>query len=96
MASLCGPMTTRRRIGKSAGSLSSELSRTSHLRVQCGPLYRRVSSFVSLPLCFNFEHFRICVLSCKTRIDVITHVLGHVCDVLSVNASVLTTRKDPS
>jgi hypothetical protein len=32
-ASLCGPMVTHRRTGKSAGSLcSEELSRTSHLR----------------------------------------------------------------
>jgi hypothetical protein len=40
VTSLCGPMTTRRRIGKSAGSLSSEeMSRTSHLMARCGPLY---------------------------------------------------------
>jgi hypothetical protein len=85
-----------RRIGRSAGSLSSdELSRTSHLRTRCGPLYHRVSSFVSLPLCLNYEHFMICVLCCKTRIPVITHISGHVCDVLCVNASVLATRNDP-
>jgi hypothetical protein len=46
VASLCGPVATHRRIGKSARSLSSEeVSRTSHLRARCGPLYHRVSSF---------------------------------------------------
>jgi hypothetical protein len=61
--SLCGQMATHRRIEKSAVSLSSEeLSRTSHLRARCGPLYHRVPSFVSLPPCLNFEHFRIYVL----------------------------------
>jgi hypothetical protein len=95
-ASLCGPVVTHQRIGKSAGSLSSEeLSRTSHLRSRCGPLYRRVPSFVLLPLCLNFEHFMICVLCCKTRIHVITHILGHVCNVLCINTSVLATHKDP-
>jgi hypothetical protein len=84
-----------RRIGRSAGSLSSEeMLRTSHLRARCGPLYHRVPSFVSLPLCLNFEHFMICVLYCKTRIHVITRILGHVCDALCINASVLVTRKD--
>jgi hypothetical protein len=93
--SLCGPMATHRRIGKSAGSLSSEeLSRTSHLRARCGPLYHRVPSFVSLPLCLKFEHFRIYVLRCNTRIQVITRILGHVCDVLCDNVSVLATHKD--
>jgi hypothetical protein len=63
VASLYDPVVTHRRTGKSAGGPSSEeLSRTSHLRAQCGPLYRRVASFVSLPLCLNFEHFMICVL----------------------------------
>jgi hypothetical protein len=96
-ASLCGPMVTHWRIGKSAGSLSSkELSRTSHLRARCGPLYHLVPSFVSLPPCLNFKHFMICVSCCKTRIHVITHISGHVCDVLCVNASVLATRKDPN
>jgi hypothetical protein len=31
----------------------------------------------------------------NTRIHVITHILGHVYDVLCVNASVLTTRMNP-
>jgi hypothetical protein len=95
-ASLCGPMATHRRTEKSAGSLSSEeLSRTSHLRARCGPLYSHVPSFVSLLPCLNFEHFMICVLCCNIGIHVITHILGHVCDVLYVNASVLANRKDP-
>jgi hypothetical protein len=95
-ASLCGPVATHRRIEKSPGSLSSEeLSRTSHLRARCGPLYRRVPSFVSLPLYLNFEHFMICVCCCKIRIHVITHISGHVSDVLCVNALVLATYKDP-
>jgi hypothetical protein len=38
----------------------------------------------------------ICVLYCKTRIRIITRILGHVCDVLCINASVLETRQDPS
>jgi hypothetical protein len=93
---LCGPMVTHWRIGNSAGSLSSEeLARTSHLRARCGPLYRSVPSFVSLPPCLNFEHVMICVLCSNTRIHVITHILGHVCDVLCVNVLVLATRKDP-
>jgi hypothetical protein len=96
VASSCGSVATHRRTKKSAGGPSSEeLSRTPHLRARCGPLYHRVSSFVSLPLCLNFEHFMICVLRGNTRIRVIIHILGHVCDVLCVNASVLTTRKDP-
>jgi hypothetical protein len=37
----------------------------------------------------------ICALCCNTRIHVINHILGYVCDVLGVNASVLATRKDP-
>jgi hypothetical protein len=95
-ASLCGPMMTHQRIRKSVGSLGSEeLLRTSHLMVRCGPLYHRVPSFVSLPLCLNFEHFMIYVLCCKTRIHVMTHILDHVSDVLCVNTSVLATRKDP-
>jgi hypothetical protein len=53
-----------------------------------------VPSFVSLPLCLNFKHFMICVLCCKTRIHVIIHISGHVCDVLCGNALVLTTHKD--
>jgi hypothetical protein len=36
----------------------------------------------------------ICVLCCNTRIHVITHISGQVCDVLCINASVLTNRKD--
>jgi hypothetical protein len=63
VTSSCGPVATHRRTGKSAGVLSSEeLSMTLHLRARCGPLYHRVSSFVSLPLCLNFEHFMICIL----------------------------------
>jgi hypothetical protein len=66
VASSCGPMATHRRIGKSAGGMSSEeLSRTSHLRALWGLLYQRVSSFVSLTLCLNFEHFMIYVLGCN-------------------------------
>jgi hypothetical protein len=96
MASSCGPVGTHRRTGKSAGGLSSEeLSRTLHLRARCRPLYHRVPSFVSLPLCLNFEHFMICVLLCNTRIHVIIYISCHVCDVLCINASVLVTRKDP-
>jgi hypothetical protein len=53
-----------------------------------------VPSFVSLPLCLKFEHFRIYVLRCNTRIQVITRILGHVCDVLCDNVSVLATHKD--
>jgi hypothetical protein len=89
-------MATHRRTGKLAGSLSfEELLRTLHLRARCGPLYHRVSSFVSLLPCLNFKHFMICVLCCNTRIHVTTHISGHVYDVLYVNASVLATRKDP-
>jgi hypothetical protein len=96
VASLCGTVMTHRRTRKSAGGSSSEeLSRTSHLRVRCRPLYHRVPSFVSLPLCLNFEHFMICVLCCNTRIHVIIHILNHVCDVLCINGSVLATHKDP-
>jgi hypothetical protein len=96
-ASLCGPMATHQRTGKSVGSLSSEeLSRTSHLWARCGPLYHRVPSFESCPSGLNFEHFMICVLYCNARIHVITHISGYVCDVLYVNASVLAICNDPS
>jgi hypothetical protein len=41
VASLFDPMVTYRKTGKSTGSLGfEELLRTSHHRVQCGPLYR--------------------------------------------------------
>jgi hypothetical protein len=63
MANLCGPVVTRLRTEKSAGSPRfEELSRTSHLRARCGLLYRQVLSFISLSLCLNFEHFMIYVL----------------------------------
>jgi hypothetical protein len=63
VVSSCDPVVTQRRARKSVeGSSSEELSRTSHLRARCSPLYRRVPSFVSLPLCLNFEHFMIHVL----------------------------------
>jgi hypothetical protein len=42
----------------------------------------------------KFEHFIIYVLCCNPRTRVITHISGHVCDVLCINASVLATRKD--
>jgi hypothetical protein len=42
----------------------------------------------------NFEHFMICVLWCNTIIHVITHILGHVCDILCVNSSMLITHND--
>jgi hypothetical protein len=46
VANLCGPMMTRLMTGKSAGSPSfEELSRTSHHRARCGPLYHRVLVF---------------------------------------------------
>jgi hypothetical protein len=35
------------------------------------------------------------VCCCKIRIHVITHISGHVSDVLCVNALVLATYKDP-
>jgi hypothetical protein len=35
------------------------------------------------------------VLLCNTRIRVLIHILGHVCDVLYINALLLVTRKDP-
>jgi hypothetical protein len=95
--SLCGPMVTHQRTGKSAESLSSkELLRTSHLRARCGPLYSQVSSFELHPPSLNFKHVMICVLCCNARIHVITRISSHVCDVLCVNASVLATCKDPS
>jgi hypothetical protein len=56
VASLCSPVVTHRRTRKSDGGPSSEeMSRTSHLRARCGPFYRRVPSFVSLPLCLNLK-----------------------------------------
>jgi hypothetical protein len=51
--------------------------------------------FVSLVLFLNFEHSIIYVLLCNIRIHVITLYSDHVCDVLCINASVLTTRMDP-
>jgi hypothetical protein len=51
---LCGPVVTRLRTEKSAGSPSfEELSRTSHHRVRCGPLYRRVLVFYNASACFK-------------------------------------------
>jgi hypothetical protein len=44
------------------GPSAEELSRASYLRARCGSLYHRVLSFVSLPLCLDFEHFMICIL----------------------------------
>jgi hypothetical protein len=66
------------------------------LGLDAGPCSIECQSFVSLPLCLNIKHFIIYVLWYNSRTHVITHILGHVCDVLCVNGSVLTTRKDPS
>jgi hypothetical protein len=52
------------------------------------------SILVSLPLCFKREPFIIYVFLCNSRTNVITLYLGHICDVLCVNVSVLTTRMD--
>jgi hypothetical protein len=46
VASLYGPATIHLRTRKSAGSPSFEdLSRTSHLRARCGPMYHQVLVF---------------------------------------------------
>jgi alpha-beta hydrolase superfamily lysophospholipase len=46
VASLCGPMVTHLKIGKTARSPSfEELPRTSRHRARCGPLYHRVLVF---------------------------------------------------
>jgi hypothetical protein len=59
----CGPVATHLRAGESAGGLSSEeLSRTLHLRAQCETLYRRVPSFVSLPLCLGVVCFQLFII----------------------------------
>jgi hypothetical protein len=53
------------RTGKSDGSPSfEEMSRTSHLRAWCGPLYHRYV--------LNSEHFIIYALLCNSRTHVIT------------------------
>jgi hypothetical protein len=81
------PSGDHQRTGKLAGGPSSEEpSRTSHLRSRCGPLYHQVPSFLSLPLCLKFKHFMIYV---------IIYILGHVCDVLCINASMLAAHKEP-
>jgi hypothetical protein len=91
-----GSAVTHLRTGKSAENSSfEELMRTPHHRARCGPWYCRVLVFVSLRLrVLIFEHFIIYVLWCNSRTHVITHISGHVCDVLCVNASVLATHKD--
>jgi hypothetical protein len=46
VVNLCGPMVTRLRTGKSAGSPNfEELLKTSHHRARCRPLYHRVLVF---------------------------------------------------
>jgi hypothetical protein len=53
VVSLCGPVATRLRTGKSARSPSSEeLLKTSHLRAQCRLLYRRVPVFCNASAMF--------------------------------------------
>jgi hypothetical protein len=55
MTNLCGPVVTRLKTGKSARSPSfEELSRTSHYRARCRPLYPSSASLCSsLLLCFK-------------------------------------------
>jgi hypothetical protein len=55
VVNLCGPMATRLKIGKSAGSPSfEELPRTSHYRARCRPLYPLSANICSsLPLYFK-------------------------------------------
>jgi hypothetical protein len=54
VVSSCGPVVTHPRTGKSAGGSSSEeLSRTSHLKAQCGSLYHRVPVFYNASAMFK-------------------------------------------
>jgi hypothetical protein len=51
VANLFSSMVTRLKSGKSTGNQSfEELSRTSHHRAQCRPLYRRVSFCIAFAL----------------------------------------------
>jgi hypothetical protein len=52
------------------------------------------SILVSLPLCFKLEYFIIYVILCNSIIHVITSISDHVCIVLYVNASMLTSHMD--
>jgi hypothetical protein len=55
VVNLCGPIATRLKTGKSAGSPSfEELPRTSYHRARCGLLYPSSASLCSSsPLCFK-------------------------------------------
>jgi hypothetical protein len=73
VASLCGPVATRLRTGKSTESPSSkELSRTSHLRARCGPLYRRVLVF-----CIASTMFKTPNTSLSMYSDVIQELINN-------------------
>jgi hypothetical protein len=61
----CGPVATRLKTGKLAGSPSfEELLRTPHHRAQCGPLYPSCASLYSpLLLCFKTSNTSLSMYS---------------------------------
>jgi hypothetical protein len=65
VTNLCGPVATHLKTGKSIGSLScEELSRTSHHRARCRPLYPLSASVCSsLPLCFKTSNTSLSMYS---------------------------------
>jgi hypothetical protein len=65
VANLCGPVVTRLKTGKSAGSPSfEELPRTLHHRARCRPLYLSSASLCSsLPLCFKTSNTSLSMYS---------------------------------
>jgi hypothetical protein len=76
---LYGPMATRLKTGKSARSPNfEELSRTSHRRAQCEPLYLSSASLCSsLPLCFKTLNTSLSMYSLyNLRTHVITLLFG--------------------
>jgi hypothetical protein len=50
---------------------------------------------VSLPLCFKLQTLHYLCIPFVTRTHAITLYSGHICAVLCINASVLTSHMDP-
>jgi hypothetical protein len=89
-ASLDGSVVNLR-IGRLLGSWPlAEPLRTLHHRARC----MLVVSFCIASAVL--KHFVIYVLLCNSRTDVITLLLGYVCDVLCIIASVMATHDDPA
>jgi hypothetical protein len=96
VASGCGPVAspgTRKRLRSPP---CEQQLRTSHHRADADPCIVEWYYFGFTSAMFQTSNTSLPMyFFCNSRTHVITLYSGHVCDVLCVNASVLTTRMDP-